>query len=150
MVLNGSAVLHDVTIRLKELLASGVIDPLSGSRASGQSFVMSSYPDRPVSFPYITAKCSLGAPERLGMSSQAMKVPVKAEIRTWSKTVSQRDALADAAFYTLQQNQTNSSSGLEAFGLYDFGVVNQGDVDEPGKDGVHSKVTNVQWFTIVV
>lgn len=138
MALNAVSIESDTTVRLKQLVASG----------TGYT-VYSSYPDQKTPYPYVTIKTHLGNAVRLGAWVQNMKVPITAEVKVWSLSTMQADQMAGSVFYTFVNNQTNSASGTEAFGLYDMQLVRAGNVDEPGKQGVHQKVMEFAYFTTI-
>ena len=149
MVVTAGSIVHDTIIRLAQLIASGVTDPISGSRSAKSKFVTFSFPDHDVQYPLITIQGRIISDTRLGVPSQNMRTDVAVEARVWSKSTTQRDGLADKIYETVVSNQSNSASGTEAFGLYDLRTLRQVNIDEPGKEGVHSKVQEFAYFVTI-
>ena len=153
MVVNSGSIIGDTVLLLRSILASGITDPYNaGSRIAKDpksQFIMTGYPDRPAIYPILTVKVNYGPATRLGAFSESMKVDLDGEVRVWGRNNKERDQLGDAAFRTLRNMQINSASGTEVNFLYDFHVVSSGDLDEEGKEGIHSKIFKVNYFTVV-
>jgi hypothetical protein len=71
-------------------------------------------------------------------------VPLNIEVRVWSLSTKQRDELSDAVWNSLLANQATTETGK----IYGFELQNETDVDEPGKEGVHSKVMTFNYFFV--
>lgn len=141
IIINGSCLVHDCTVWMRDILISGITDPISGNRNSDSRFVMTSYPQRPVNYPYITVKCNLLGDSPMGIGTESKQVPVSFEIRVWSKSVTQKDKLADNVYSYLRQYQLDANESVSQ-GLFGFRMTQMFDVDEPGKDGDKTKVIN--------
>lgn len=140
MVISDTTFISDSTLFLRDLLGSKVTDPISSSRTSGNNFVMTSYPERKVQYPLITIVCNNVSGDRDGMRSEGMNLNMIFEIRAWAKDVRQRDVLAQGIVTALRQNQTDDSTGTIANNLFNMRLLSAVNVDEPGENGVHSKV----------
>lgn len=149
MAIAAGSIAHDVTIFIRNLISGNVGDPQSGARTGNTSqFVMTNYPERNVVYPLITVLGRRGSAEKLGSNSQSMKVPVTVETRVWSKKKGECDQLGDAVFKTLAQNQSGGN-GTEQNGMFAFSQANEVDVDETGRDGIHSRVSEYRYFVLI-
>lgn len=138
--------LRDTIFFVKTLLASGITDPVSSTRAANESFIMTSYPQKPVNYPIITIKdTNTVAGPILGFQSQAMSTREDMEIRIWANTVSQRDKLADQVFYLMRTNQSGTNGSYSA-DLHDLKLLSSINIDEP--DGPKSKVQTYQYMFV--
>ena len=139
---NDVSILHDVVIRMKQILASGITDPLSRG-GGGSTFILSSYPKRKVSYPVITINSNFGPGTKLGMQSEGVMVPVNVYVDVWTTDVKQKDTLAGSIFNLLRTTQLGLNgtvgSGTSLERLYDFNIRSMVDFDEPGKEGLHRK-----------
>lgn len=151
MPIASGSVIRDVTLLIRNLISGAGLDPVSGARAnvSGARFVMTNFPERNVVYPMITVEARKQAAEKLGSNSQSMKVPVTVTTRTWSKSKGQADQLADAVFRVLQTSQSGGALSTEGNGLYGFTGLAEVDVDDPGKEGIHSKVSEFGYYVLV-
>lgn len=142
---NSNTFLTDVIILMRDKLNSNIVDPLSGSRAGNERFVMTSYPQRAVKYPIITVvDNSPSQLSRLGMQSEETSMRLNLEIRIWARNVSERDKLFQEIYTFLRTDQfgTNSSTSQN---LHDFGfnsVVNIDEVD------VKSKVMEINFLFV--
>lgn len=153
MAVSGSTILHDSVLKVRALIASGVSDPISANRwtASGCRFVVTSFPERLVQYPVITVAGNKGRDERMGTQTQAMKTPVFVEVDVYSKSTKERDTLADAVYQTLKTSQMGIQAGwtgTELDLLYDFHFLNEFNIDEVGKRGIHRKHQSYSYFMI--
>ena len=145
---NSSTFLADTVNLIRDKLNSNITDPL-GSRASGERFVMTSYPQRAVRYPLITIVDAGNIQEqRLGMCSEGTAVRVTVEIRIWGRDVKERDELFDAVYEWLRTNQFGGSDALTDANLHDFSLNSVVNVDESGQEGVKSKVMEVQFIFV--
>jgi hypothetical protein len=149
MVVNSGSIVRDSTLLLRQILASGITDPISGTRPTNSKFILTGYPDRPATYPIITIKSNYGNTERLGAFSESMKVGVDVEVRAWARNNKERDQLGDDVFRSLRNMQINSGSGTEVNYLYDYHIISSGDLDEDSKEGIHSKIVRLGYFTVV-
>ena len=147
ITINGSSLVRDATIWLRDILISGISDPISGNRQTDARFVMTSFPQRPVDYPLITVKCNLGGDNPIGIGTESRLTPVNWEIRVWSKSVTQKDKLADSIYSYLRNYQLDASESVSQ-GLFNFRITQMFDVDEPGKDGMKSKIIEGKYLFI--
>lgn len=131
-------IVHDSTLWIRDKVGT-ITDPMSGKRVTNSTFVMTTFPDRPVTYPVITVKCRLGADRPAGIATEARFVALIFEITIWSKSVKERDTLSDSVYDKLR-TVTHDSDGSAASGLYDFRVSDAFDIDEEGAAGLHRKV----------
>ena len=148
MSIADQSILHDVVIRMKTLLASGITDPLSRGGA-GSSFVMAAFPEKKVNFPIITVKANMGTSTKMGMYSEMAFIPVNVGLDVWTKSTKQRDEISGSIFNLLRTSEydidATTGSGTILERLYDFKLLGTVDLDEPGKDGLHRKVINCRY-----
>lgn len=152
--INNQSIIEDITKRLKNLIASGITDPISSTRTGSSAFVMTSFPEKRAEYPMITLRINLGASEHLGMQSEGKLIPVLLFIDVWSKNVGMKDWLAGSVFNVLRENQygtnTTTGSGTVLERLYDFRLLNMVDLDEPGAGGVHRKSIQCQYQFVTI
>ena len=146
-MINGSAIVHDSTIFLRDTLLNNVTDPISGARSSNSRFVMSSYPERPAEYPMITVKANINGDAMLGISSESRQVGISFETRIWARNQKEKDEIADDVYDTLRTYQLDTNESV-ANGLYGFRIVNMFDLDEAGKGAPKSKVIEGRYFVI--
>lgn len=139
MTVQSATILRDVTYFIKNYLSTVLTDPISSSRASGEAFIMTSYPTRPVRYPLITIKdLNSQVIQRLGFQSQATYNSVTMEVRVWGRNVKERDSLADSIFQLLKDNQIGANGTSQSMDLHDFKLVSSVNLDDP--DGAKSKI----------
>src|SRR3990167_4963450 len=140
-----STLLADTIFYVKNFISSNTSDPIS--RASNESFVMTSYPTRPVRYPLITIKdvgCyDLGA---LGFQSEAAMFYADIEVRVWGRNVAERDKLAQEIYTELKANQIGTSGTSQANNLHDFKLINMINIDEA--EGPKSKVMTFRFLFV--
>ena len=145
MAVSDSTIIHDTVLLIRDLLlTSGVTDPISSKRTGNLKFIMTSYPDRNVLYPVITIKNMGFNAVSAGQNTTAMWTRIITEIRVWSQTVSQRDALCDSVFNYLRTKQTGTGGSIPG-NLYDLEVTSLVPVDEEGEHGIHSGVFTVTY-----
>lgn len=146
MTINNVSILSDSLRRMKELIASGITDPISASRSASSRFVMSTFPERNAEYPLITVSNRHGPSDRLGMQSEVMNLPVQFTVQVWGDTMKNKDTLAGSVLNLLRVSQygidsiANTGTGTNIEGLYDLQLTNMFDLDEEGKKGLHRKV----------
>jgi hypothetical protein len=150
--INAGSIPHDSVLVIRQILASGTTDPITATRSADSKFILTSYPTRPAEYPIITIKCNTGPSELLGSNSEAMQIPLDFEVRVWARNEKEKDELMGAVINQLRTSQKgiNPISGTESFGLFDFHMDGSANVDEPGVEGVLSKVLPVGYNFIVV
>ena len=136
-------ILRDVIYFLKTDISTNITDPLGVARPGNQSFVMTSYPQKPISYPLITIKDTNSySTERLGMQSEGFAHYIEMEIRIWARNVKERDTLADSVYDRLRSNQLDATGSFRANGLHDMKINSMVNVDEIG--GPMSKVITIK------
>jgi len=151
MTVSGSTIIHDSVLKVRALIASGVSDPISGTRSSDTKFEVTTFPSRKVEYPVITVEGNKVSDERLGTNTQAMKSDVRCTVNVWSKQTKQRDELNDSIYQTLKTSQMGTQAGwtgTELDGLYDFKFFGENNIDEEGQKGIHRKRSEFGYFVI--
>lgn len=142
--------LADTVNLIRDKLKSNITDPISTIRASGQKFVFTSYPKDSVTYPIITiTDRGISQPLRLGMGSEGTAINMDLEIRIWARNVKERDELFDSVYNYLRTNQI-SSDDLVGANLSGFQLSAAVNIDEPGQEGIKSKVMEVRYLIIII
>lgn len=142
--------LSDATKFIRNDLSSNITDPISSSRPSGQRFVMTSYPQKPVTYPIITVKQTGPSDDkRLGARSTLKWTTVPIEVRVWARNEKEKDTLAEQVINRLRSNQFGAGSSSDIQGMHDFELTNSVPVDEPGTAGIKSMVMQFSYKFIL-
>ena len=148
--ISGTSFIKDTTIQLRNHLRDTITDPISGARPTGQKFILTAYPDASTVYPVISLQSTdISAGVSLGMQSELHNVALPIEVRVWCQKVSQKDALSQDVLNSLRDIQHTVASGTVQAGLFDFQILSAVNVDEPGVDGIKSKVMTVQYNYIL-
>jgi len=151
MAINSTSILSDSILTLRSIIASGTTDPISATRSSNSKFIMTAYPKRPTEFPFIVLTDDNISDERLGAGNEASKLNLTFKVDIFSKTIgydaSGRDKIWNDFYDTVRTNQLGTSpvSGTHLIGLHDFKLLNTWNIDEPGIDGVHRKISRIRY-----
>lgn len=146
--INTSTFISDITIFIRNELVSNLSDPL-GTRATGEKFVMTSYPERDVKYPIITLQTiNVQEIRKLGMQTEMHYVEIPLEIRVWARNVKERDYLSQAVINQLRSFEHDSDGTVQAR-LTDFRIENAVNVDEAGIGGIKSRVIQVRYKFIL-
>lgn len=136
----------DSVILIRDDLQSNITDPLS-SRPSGENFVLTSYPKRSVTYPIITVvDKGLTDWRKGGMQSTVSVQRFGIEVRIWGRNVKERDEQSQNILDRLR-GQMNAYSNVKK--LHDFKIDGWNNVNEPGEQGIKSKVINVSYLEIL-
>lgn len=150
MVVATNTFVQDTVLTAKAVLVAGVTDPNSSTRPSGQSFIFTSYPSKPVTYPIITIKTTGPADEkRLGARSSLKWVRLPLEVRVWAKSEKVKDDLTQDVYNALRSKQFGTSSTSDTNGMHDFELVSSVPVEEEGQDGVKSMVMTYNYKVLV-
>ncbi len=110
---------------------------------------MTSYPQRPVTYPIITViDRDITQPRRLGMGSESTAISITMEIRIWARNVKERDELFDKVYDYLRTNQLDAGTGLVASNLNGFELLSVLNINDEGEAGTKSKVIEVRFLFI--
>ena len=140
---NTDTFIGDTVILIRDDLRDNITDPISGSRASNERFVMTSFPQRNVRYPIITVQnTNVVGPIRLGMQSELHFVSLPLEIRVWARNVKERDTVGQDVINRLRDNDIG---GTVDANLHDFTITSAVNIDDPGEEGIKSKVITVQY-----
>ncbi len=134
--------IRDVLSFIKTDLLANITDPISSKRHATSKFVMTSYPQRKVQYPLITLKVTNQEGVRAGMQTTTMDVRVTLEIRIWATNEKQKDDLATKVYNRLRSIQF-IGSGSTANELHDFTLFSMNELDEPGEQGIKSRILQI-------
>ncbi len=141
--------LADTIIFLRDDLIGSITDPVSGSRAGNEKFVMTSWPRRTTRYPLITIiDRGITDSQPGGIGSQTVIAVMSIEMRVWATNVAQRDEITQAIIQRLRTIQY-SSGGTNAAKLFDFTIASMVNVDEPGENGLRNKILTID-YTVVL
>lgn len=134
--------IKETTLWFRDVISGAVADPVadrqaqSGDPGSNANFVMTSWPERPVVFPYVTVSHIDNGDTQLGMQTNDTQTDMVFQVDVWTKQVTQRDGIAGSVAHAVRTN------ALEAVpsGLFDLRLSSMRNQDEPGKGGVHRKI----------
>lgn len=152
MVLSAGSIVHDVVLAARGWIASGVTDPIAGTRPGSSVFTATNFPTKDVQYPIITIGAKRSTSHTLGALNDLQQVYVDLQVRVYARNVKERDGLADAVNQTLRTGAYGVSSGSQPLGLFDFKQLNEGDLDEPddkSKQKVYQKIQTYQYFCVV-
>lgn len=145
----GNTFLADTVILIRDKLRTNITDPLVSSRPATERFVMTSYPQRAVTYPIITVvDRNVSQPQRLGMGSEGTILTITLEIRIWARNVRERDELFDEVYNYLKNNQLDDGTGLVASNLNGFNMTSAININEEGEQGIKSKVMEINFLFI--
>jgi len=150
MAINSSNLLSEVILFIRNTLRTNITDPLSGKRATGESFVMTSYPRRDIKYPVITVRGKINGDTKLGQQSEKALVQLAIEVRVWARNEKEKNDLFGSIYDHLRTNQypcsTANTSTNET--LFDFGIDFANDLDDPGDEGIKSKISQFRYIII--
>jgi hypothetical protein len=142
--------LSDTINLIRDKLRNNITDPITYSRPTNEKFVLTSYPQRAVTYPVITVvDRNITQPSRLGMASEGTLIRADIEIRIWGRNVKERDELTQQVYDYLRQNQLDASTGLSESNLHDFSLMSAVNVDESGEGGIKSKVCEYRFLVLI-
>ena len=146
---NSGTFLADTVNLIRNKLQTNITDPISTIRPTGEKFVMTSYPKRPVTYPIITiVDRGISQPLKLGMRSEGTLINISVEIRIWARNVRERDELFDDIYTYLREDQLDATTGLVDSNLFDYKLLSTVNVDEEGIEGIKSKVMEVGFLIL--
>src|SRR3990170_3581700 len=144
MPINSISSVRDTILLFRDLISGTITDPVSnrqqqsGDPGSNSRFVMTSYPQRAIVYPFIIVQDINMLDQNLGMQTEDSLSTMRLQVDVWTKQVSQRDGIAGSVFYGLRTSQLGTSSFVGS-GLMDFRLVSMRNLDDPGKTGIHRK-----------
>ena len=137
--INDVSILHDTVQRVKTIIASGI----------SNATVMSAWPEKKVNYPLITVRANMASSSRMGFYSEMLEIPLVLNIDIWSTSTKERDCLTGSVLDLLRTTQYNThatvGSGTVLDKLYDFRLSACNDFDEPGKQGLHRKMMEINY-----
>jgi len=147
-MVQSQTILRDTIFYVKDFLLDNITDPISSTRPSGQSFVLTAYPERDVVLPIITVKDTNSFNNgMLGFQSEASEHFIEIEIRIWARTNAERDKIADEIYQEIKDNQIGASGTSQANDIHDLRLLSSVNVDEPK---IRSKVMTFRFLFIAV
>jgi hypothetical protein len=149
-MVDSDTVLSDSILLVRNTIRDNVIDPISATRKSDSNFVMTSYPQRPTQYPIITVR-GIGMPSltKLGARSSIYNALVPIEVRVWARNEKEKINLTEQWINVMRTNQLSGNDFVDSERLLDFAIVSSVPVDEEGKQGVKSQVTQAN-FTFLL
>lgn len=150
--IGNSTWLSDSILFTRDVLRSNITDPLART-GSGTQFIYTSYPvpqsNKPIIYPIITVRDSNPTmPRRLGMQTEKVVLDLNFEIRVWARNEKEKDSLSQEVFNFLRTNQFGTGSETANVGMHDFTMTSMVNVDEPGEQGIKSKVMEYKYLNI--
>ena len=147
---NSNTFLADTIILIRDKVRDNITDPLVASRPTPEKFVLTSYPQRGVTYPIITVTDrGIIQPQRLGMASEGTVLTMNIEIRLWARNIAERDELTQQIYTYLRQNQLDATTGLSDSNLHDFTLTSTVNIDDPGVQGIRSKVMEFSFLVVI-
>ena len=149
-MVNSNSILSGTILFIRNTLRTKITDPITSSRPSGQSFVMTSYPKKDISYPIITVRGKVDGDTKLGQRSEKALVRLAIEVRVWARNEKEKNNIFDSVYDNLRTNQypitTSDTSTNET--LFDFGLDFANSIDEEGDEGVKSMVSQFRYVII--
>ena len=149
MAISANTFMSDSITFIRDLLASGLTDPISAKRSGRERFVMTAYPERPVEYPIITVKENgFNQIQQLGMKSEGTWINFPIEVRVWARNQKEKDFLSQQVYNYLRTLQENAD-GTILEGMYDFGMTSSANVDEIGQGNPKSRIMTFTFNEII-
>jgi len=145
MAVAASTLVRDILFFIKDDISTNVTDPISSTRGSSSSFVMTSFPQRAVEYPLIVIKMTNAEVFRAGMQTTNMDYIINIEVRVWARNQKEKDELYNDILERLRTIQFTASTGSIANNLHDFNVLSSVEVDEEGTGKPKSRIMEVQY-----
>jgi hypothetical protein len=147
--INTDTFISDTVLMIRDELLNNITDPISATRPAGEKFVMTSYPQRTVTYPIITIQnTNISGIGRMGLSSEIHMVELPVEVRIWAKNVAQRDTLAQQVINQLRDFELDADGSVNG-NLWNYSIESAVNVDDDGDAGVKSKVVGVRYKFIL-
>ena len=142
-----STFLADTVILIREEIVANITDPISATRPSGERFCTTAYPKRSVTYPIVTVvDRGLTDYRKGGMASTVSYHTLSIEVRVWGRNVKERDEISQAIYNRFRTRQVSFST-TEL--MHDYKVSNMTNVDEPGEQGIKSKILTISFLEIL-
>lgn len=145
MAVASATIIHDVVLKVRDIINDNVTDPILATRSSDSKFCMTGFPDRPSQYPLITVSLTSMSDTKMGMNNESTLVNMQLQIDIFAKDVVQKDTLADSVYNKLR---TAQSSTTLPYKMYDFKLISTSDLDEPGETGLRRKVMLVSYIVV--
>lgn len=147
---NSQTFLSDTIIYIRDDLRDNIVDPISATRPSNENFVMTSFPQRSVTYPIITIRdINTEDIRRLGIGSELHLIRIPLEIRIWARNIKEKDELFQVVVNRLRSTQLSGASSKRAANLHDFKLLSATNVDESGDGATKSKVIQIEYVFIL-
>lgn len=143
--------IEDTLKFIRDDLDTNITDPISGSRANRERFVMSHYPARAVKYPVITiTQVGLSHPQRGGLQSEIDIYTITIEIRIWARSVTEVVQLTDEVMNQLRLNQFGGAEASTSSNLHDWKIESLVNVDVPQDDNryLRTKVIEISYLFV--
>ena len=143
-----STFLSDTILFVRNDLITNITDPISTTRPLKEKFVMTSYPQRDVTYPLITVKKgNINFSEQLGSQSEMYLTLIQLEVRIWARNEIERVKLTEQVINRFRSNQFPQETVTTSLGqdLFDLTLISNVDIDEDGDAGIKSSVMTWQF-----
>ena len=139
--------LADSVILIKTEIQDNITDPISSTRASTEKFCMTTYPKRSVTYPIVTVvDKGITDWKQGGFQSTISIQRLGIEIRVWARNVKERDEISQSILDRFRSRMYTFSTTEK---LHSFKFDGMNNVDEPGEQGIHSKIISVSFLNIL-
>lgn len=149
-MVDSTKILSGTILFIRNTLRTNITDPITSTRPVGEKFVMTSYPKRDTTYPIITVRGKVTGDQRLGQQSEKALVTLGIEVRIWARNEKEKNELFDSVYNHLRTNQypitTAGTSTNET--LFDFRLEFANDLDNPGDEGIKSKICQYRYVII--
>jgi len=150
MAISTTNFLSEVILFIRDGLRNNITDPISSNRSSKSKFVMTSYPRRETQYPIITILGGVDSSRKLGQQSEKTQIELRIEVKIWARNEGEKNDLFGEVYNFLEKNQypastSNTSTNVE---LWDFELLSATDVDDPGEEGIKSKLCFYKYMYI--
>jgi len=134
--------IHDVVLKIRDLLRANVTDPKTATRVATQ-WIFTSYPELStrIEYPLIAITHSGDTARGLGMRSEGEISTMELEIDIFSKSTRERDIITDSVLNVLRINRLE----LVDDKMYNYIRTNAFDNNAQQAEGINRKTITVQY-----
>ena len=145
MVVSSANFIRDILFFVKNILATGITDPIASKRSGSSGWVMTSYPKELVQYPLITLKLKNYTATSSGMQTTVMDVSAFIEVRIWARDEKEKDTLSTLVYNKLKDIQFTTSTGSIANYLHFFKLLSATEIDEEGDEQPKSRILQINY-----
>jgi len=137
-------------LNIRNFLLDNITDPIASTRPTGEKFVFTSYPQRPVRYPIITIKLfDFDVPLSQGATNSVHYVENMFEIKVWARNEIEKDRLTQSITNALRGNQFSDVGGSVVSGMYDFKINSILPVESNGENALKLQVINISYSQLI-